>query len=112
MHNEATDQSIESFIKQSYLPEVLEQIDLSKHVAFYRHTINEFGPLNLAVYEKVEESDSKLIVHLIKEDESINNQNIDPTEILSVEIDIHNDHPHYLTRGLGLGALACARRKN
>ncbi len=112
MHNSGTESAIANFVKETYLPEDYETINLDKHVAFYKHIIEEFGALNDEVYEHVEDSDTKLIVYLIKEKENIHNAHIDPTEVLSVEIDISEQFPNYLSRGIGLGALACTLRKD
>ncbi len=98
------------FIKDTYHPEVYKNINLSKHVAFYEHIINDFGQLNTIIYKKVEETSIKLIVHLIKIEESLLNKNIDPANILVVEIDTHVKSPNYLSRGLG--ALVCSIRND
>lgn len=111
-HNVGTEKAISDFIKNTYKPSLLEKIDLEKHIAFYDHIIKEFGPLNSEIYKVVEVNLTKLIVHLIKKEENINNKSIDPTEILMVEIDTDENQPQYLSRGLGLGALACSIRKD
>ena len=110
-HNLGTDKAISTFINNTYSPSLLRNIDLKKHVAFYDHIIKEFGPLNDEIYEVVEVQSNKLIVQLIKENENIKNKSISPTEILMVEIDTDEDQPQYLSRGLGLGAMACSVRK-
>ncbi|MEO1031983.1 MAG: hypothetical protein AAFX55_11295 [Bacteroidota bacterium] len=110
-HNLGTEKAISDFIKKTYEPSLLKKIDLKKHIAFYNHIIKEFGPLNNKIYEIVEVKPNKLIVNLIKKEESIKNKSIDPTEILMVEIDTDKNRPKYLSRGLGLGALACSIRK-
>lgn len=51
------------------------------------------------------------MVHLIKKEESIINKSIDPTEIVMLELDILENQPQFMIRGLGLGALACTNRK-
>jgi len=110
-HNLGTEKAITDFIENSYEPSLLKKIDLKKHVAFYDHIIKEFGPLHSEIYEVVEVKPNKLIVNLIKKEESVTNNSIDPTEILMVEIDTDEKQPEYLSRGLGLGALACSIRK-
>ena len=63
------------------------------------------------MYKTVESSSNKLIVHLIKEADSPMNMDIDPIDILVVEIDLDPKNSKYLARGLGLGALVCEIRK-
>jgi len=63
------------------------------------------------IYKKVEETPLKFVVHLIKKDEHIKNQDINPLEILAVEIDLSKKNPIYIERGLGLGSLVCEQRK-
>lgn len=110
-HNDGSEVAIKNFIKESYHPAVYKKIDINKHVNFYNHIIKEFGPLNKLTYKVTEESKRKLIVQLIKENESVLNQDIDPAEILVVEIDMSEDNPKYMERGLGLGALVCEDRR-
>ena len=90
---------------------MVKKIDVSKHVAFYKHIVNEFGALNPKIYKTIEATQHKLIVYLIKWDELTTNVNIDERDILVVEIDISKDDPNYMPRGLGLGALVCEREK-
>ncbi|HKK75970.1 MAG TPA: hypothetical protein VJ953_12910 [Saprospiraceae bacterium] len=111
-HNKGTEAAISNFIEKTYHPVLLEKIDLEKHIAFYDHIIKEFGPLHHTPYEVVEVKANKLIVNLIKQDEKLENQAIDATEILMVEIDTDVNRPEFLSRGLGLGALACSVRKD
>jgi len=111
-HNLGTEKAIINFIENSYKPSLLNKIDLKEHIAFYDHIIKEFGSLNNEIYEVVEVKPNKLIVNLIKKEENIINKSIDPTEILMVEIDTDEKQPEYLSRGLGLGALACSIRKD
>ena len=111
IHNLGTEKAIGQFIKETYNPGLYDRIDLKKHIEFYDQIIKEFGALNDVVYKIEEEKPYKVIVHLIKKNESFLNQNIDPTEILVVEIDISKEMPRYLSRGLGLGALVCEIRK-
>ena len=108
-HNSASESEIVSFIRDTYDPALQKKIDMKKHVDFYDHIVKEFGPLNDKIYKIEEVKSTKLIVHLIKKDESINNRLIDPSEILVVEIDILEPRSKYLSRGLGLGALICSR---
>ena len=112
MHNAGTQEAISQFIKETYHPDIYKKLDLSKQVKFYDYIINDFGQLNTMVYQQVEETVTKLIVHLIQRDESILNKNIDPANILVVEIDIDSKNTEYLSRGLGLGALVCSIRKD
>ncbi|WP_299361472.1 hypothetical protein [Winogradskyella sp.] len=111
-HNSGTDEAISTFIKSTYHPSLQDKLNLKEHIKFYKHIVTEFGPLNSRIYEVVETKPTKLIVNLIKTDRRITDRSINPTEILVVEIDTHPKQPQYLSRGLGLGALACTRRKN
>jgi hypothetical protein len=104
-HNDGSDDAIKQFIKDSYLPEIYATINLNDHIAFYKELINEFGDLNNQIYYLVEENPYKLVVHLIKKDQNINNLVIDPGGILQVEIDLSKTNPKYMKKGLGLGAL-------
>jgi len=104
-HNDGSKDAIKDFIKNTYLPEIYETINLNDHVAFYRQIINEFGDLNRQIYYLVEETPYKLIVHLIKKTENINNLVIDPEDILQVEIDLSETNTKYMERGLGLASL-------
>ena len=110
-HNLGTEEAISKFIKEAYGPSLLKKINLKKQINFYDHIVKEFGPLNNEIYELVEVKPTKLIVQLIKKEESLLNQSIDPAEILMVEIDTSEKEPNYLIRGLGLGALVCSRRQ-
>ena len=111
-HNRGDDQAIEEFIRINYHPSQLEKLEISKQVAFYQQIINEFGILHSQVYNTITDTEHKLIVHLIKEDESLLNREVDPANVLVVEIDLHPENPKYLARGLGLGALICEIRKD
>lgn len=111
-HNEGTTRSLERFIQENYLPELYSQIELEKHVAFYRQIIDEFGPLNATIYEKIEDTENRLVVHLVKKTESVLNKNVAPEDILVVKIDLSAKNPKYLSRGLGLGALVCEIKRD
>jgi hypothetical protein len=109
MHNAGTESAIRTFIQETYHPALLPDLAMDKHVAFYQHIIDEFGPLNTEVYKVADVKPTKLVVHLIKEGESVINLHVDPAEILEVELDTDPNLPNRLSRGLGLGALVCAR---
>jgi len=104
-HNDGSENAIKEFIKETYLPEIYEKINLDDHVKFYKQVINEFGDLNKQIYYLVEETPHKLIVHLIKKNENINNLVINPEDILQVEIDLSQTNPKYMEKGLGLDSL-------
>jgi hypothetical protein len=110
-HNLGTEDAISKFIKEAYEPTLYKKIDLKKQIKFYEQIVKEFGPLKNEIYELVEVKPTKLVVQMIKKDESLLNKSIDPTEILMVELDTSEKEANYLTRGLGLGALVCARRQ-
>ncbi len=111
MHNTGTEAAIRTFIRETYHPALLPDLAMDKHVAFYQHIIDEFGPLNTEVYKVAEVKPHKLVVRLIKAGESVVNLHVDPADILEVELDTDPDLPTHLSRGLGLGALVCARPK-
>lgn len=111
-HNTGEDKAVREFIRSSYHPTLLKTLDMSKQVAFYKQIIHEFGTLHSEVYHIVTDSEHKLIVHLIKENESLLNREVDPAHVLVVEIDLHPENTKYLARGLGLGALICEIRKD
>ena len=110
-NNDASDNALKLFIRENYNPVLVKKIKIEDHVNFYRQIAGEFGPLHKTVYETVESTPDKLIVHLIKEVDSPLNRDIDPKDILVVEIDLDPEDPSYLARGLGLGALVCENRK-
>ncbi|MBL4905594.1 MAG: hypothetical protein JKZ00_06215 [Flavobacteriaceae bacterium] len=111
-NNAGTNEAISQFIKETYEPNFYKKINIKKHINFYATISKEFGQLKPLVYKKTEEKPLKLIVYLIKENESILNKTINPAEILVVEMDLHEKNPKYLTYGLGLGALICELKKN
>lgn len=110
-NNDGSDDAIELFIRENYNPDLANRIKIEDHIKFYRQISGEFGPLNKTVYKTVQSTSDKLIVHLIKESDSPINMDIDPIDILVVEIDLDPENPKYLARGLGLGALVCEIRK-
>lgn len=110
-HNIGSEDALSVFIKDTYHPDVYAKINLKKHVAFYSQIVKEFGPLNFMIYKKVEEQPFRFVVHLIKKDEHIENQYINPANILVVKIDLSQKNSKYMDRGLGLGALICERPK-
>jgi len=112
MQNEGSDEAIKAFIKEKFHPEIYKKIKLEDHVAFHRQIIDEFGQLSYKVLKEVESTDTKLIVHLVRKHQPITkNIDLDPLDILVVEIDIVKSEPRYLSRGLGLGSLECELRK-
>lgn len=110
-NNLGTKEAFSKFIKESYDPNLYEKIDLNQHIEFYAMIANDFGRLKPIVYEKIEEKSLKLVVLLIKENESLSNKLINPSEVLMVEIDLNQENPKYLDRALGLGALICELKK-
>ncbi|MCG8331745.1 MAG: hypothetical protein MI974_28930 [Chitinophagales bacterium] len=110
-NNSGTANAFSTFVKETYEPGLYNKIDVQKHIDFYAMIQNDFGKLKPLVYKQVEETPHRLVVLLIKEHESLSNKNIDPTEILMVEIDLNQQNPKYLGRALGLGALACELKK-
>ena len=110
-NNVGTEEAFSQFIKETYEPELYTKTDLKAHIEFYTMISKDFGQLKPIVYEKIEENPLRLVVYLIKEEESLLNKNIDPTEILMVEFDFNEKKPEFLNRALGLGALACELKK-
>ncbi len=111
-HNIGSQDAISKFIKDTYHPDIYAKINLKDHVTFYNQIVNEFGPLNFMIYKKVEETPLKFVVHLIKKDEYIKNQYINPLEILVVEIDLSKNDKNYMPHGLGLGSLVCEQKRD
>ncbi len=105
-HNIGTNAAFIKFMKNTYSRDLYTKLDLNKQVKFYQQIVSEFGRLNSNIYKTASESSEKLIVYLIKEDESLLNSNINPAEVSVVELDVLADS-RYLRRGLGLGALIC-----
>ena len=110
-NNTATEQAFMKFIKETYEPDLYKTIDLKAHVEFYMMIAKDFGKLKTRVYKKIEENPLKLVVYLIKERESLLNTNIDPAEILVVDLDLNKNKVKFLNRALGLGALICEIKK-
>ena len=69
-NNDGSDSALELFIHENYNPVLVKKIKIEAHVNFYRQIAGEFGPLHKTVYETVESTPDKLIVHLIKEVDS------------------------------------------
>ena len=110
MHNDGTEDAIKQFINKYYGPDLVQKISIDSQIDFYRQIIDEFGPLNTMTFKEVSETETKLVVQLIRHDGSNVNRHIPDTEILVVEVDITQGE-NYLNRGLGLGSLACEKRK-
>ena len=111
-NNSGTEEAISQFIKETYKPNLYKKIDLQQHIEFYTMISKDFGRLKSIVYDIIEEKPLRLVVHLIKEEESVFNKNIDPTEVLMVEFDFNEKNPKFLNRALGLGALVCEQKKD
>lgn len=105
-HNIGTNVAFIKFMKNTYHHDLYNKLDLTKQIKFYQQIVSDFGRLNSNIYKTASESSEKLIVYLIKEDESLLNSNINPAEVLVVELDFLADSS-YLRRGLGLGSLIC-----
>jgi len=110
-NNAGTVEAFSQFIKETYNPQLLKKINLTLHIDFYSMVSKDFGQLKLDVYNKTEETPSRLVVHLIKENESLFNKKINPAEVLVVEMDFNKNGPTYLNKGIGVGALICELKK-
>ena len=111
-NNAGTPEAISQFIKETYDQTLLKKINLQEHIDFYTMISKDFGKLKNSVYQKVEENPQRLVVHLIKEKQSIlTTVSINPAEVLVVEMDLNERDPKYLKKALGLGALICERKK-
>lgn len=110
-NNTGTHEAFRQFIKETYDQSLLKKIDIETHIEFYAMICEDFGPLKTAVYKRIEETPLKLVVYLIKENESLLNKSINPAEILVVEMDLNEQNQKYLKKGLGLGALVCELKK-
>lgn len=111
MNNNGSREAIEEFIKDYYHPEILDKIDIGKHIEFYQHIQSDFSKLNDIIHATIEESAYKLTVHLKRDDLSVITTEVDPADILVAKIDLSRKDPNFLDRGLGLGALVCSIRK-
>lgn len=111
-NNSGTYEAINQFIKETYEPDFYKKIDVEEHIKFYTMISEDFGQLKTIVHEKIEEKPLRLVVYLIKDSESPINKNINPSEILVLEMDLSEKKATYLSRGLGLGALICEIKKN
>jgi len=110
-NNLGTTEAFGQFIKETYNPQLFKKINLKSHIDFYSMISKDFGQLKLEVYKKTEENPSRLVVHLIKENENLFNKNIAPAEVLVVEMDFNKNKPSSLNKGIGLGALICELKK-
>ena len=110
-NNVGTVEAFSQFIKETYNPQLLERINIKSHIDFYSMISEDFGQLKLEVYKKIEEKPSRLVVHLIKQRESLFNKNINPAEVLVIEMDFNKNEPSYLKKGIGLGSLVCELKK-
>ena len=107
MQNVGTDEAINTFINKYFHPDLLYKMkNRSEHVSFYRQIIEEFGDVQKEVFKVEVSTDRKLKVQLLKKGVSFV-PDPSPEEILVVEIDLNQDQPEYLARGLGMGALIC-----
>lgn len=111
-NNAGTHEAYNKFINDTYDHDLLSKIDLEKHIKFYTMISEDFGKLKTVVYKKIEEKPLRLVVYLIKENQSVWNKSINPAEILVIEMDLHEQNQSYLKKGLGLGALVCELKKN
>ena len=110
-NNTGTTEAFSKFIKETYNPQLLKKVNLKSHIDFYSMISKDFGQLKFEVYKKIEEKPSRLVVHLIKEKESLFNRNINPAEVLVIEMDFNKNTPSLLKKGMGLGALVCELKK-
>jgi hypothetical protein len=110
-NNLGTVDAFSQFIKDTYSPQLLKRINLKSHIDFYTIISEDFGQLKFEVYKKIEEKPSRLVVHLIKEKESLFNKNINPAEVLVIEMDFNKKNSSLLKKGMGLGALVCELKK-
>ncbi len=110
-NNVGTVEAFSKFIKETYNPQLFKKINLKSHIDFYSMISKDFGQLKFEVYKKIEEKTSRLVVHLIKEKESLFNKNINPAEVLVIEMDFNKNNSSLLKKGMGLGALVCELKK-
>jgi hypothetical protein len=110
-NNVGTTEAFSKFIKDTYNPQLFNKINVKSHIDFYTMISKDFGRLKLEVYKKTEENPSRLVVHLIKDNESLFNKKINPAEVLVVEMDFNKNNASRLKKGMGLGALVCELKK-
>ena len=107
-HNSGDKIEFEAFIRNHYPENYLNDTAIERQLNFYLAVRDDFGSVNPIVYETALESETKLIVHFVREGISNAATGISLADILEVEIDI-DPEKNKLARGLGLGALICSR---
>lgn len=107
-HNSGSSENFTEFIQLHYHSDLLSHAQISDHINFYRTLKNNFGKVNTSIYKVIEDSENRLVVHLLKEGIPIVKQNVKPENVLIVQIDMQGTK---LKRGLGLGSLLCQMKE-
>jgi hypothetical protein len=108
-HNDATAEALRHWLRASLNPSISDA-EVEKRLGWYIEATQMFGPLSSQPLAVVEEEPHRLLVHLVRSDMGPR-QRLDPLNIVVVELDVDQDDPRYLARGLGLASLACAARE-
>jgi len=106
MHNSQNKITTKDFITASYSKALLKKIKLPDHITFYHDAAISFGPVDGTPLKIVENSDNRLVIHFAKKGLDYSKE-ISPENIFVIEIDMRQEEPEKLDRGLGLGALVC-----
>lgn len=110
-HNTGSKQQLRAFIRENYQADLQDEAFIERHLNFYWAIYEDFGRLNTQIYKVIEQSDTSFLVYLVKEGIAAYQIEVDPAEVLTVEVKIEADRAK-LTKSLGLGALVCKLREN
>ena len=108
-HNHKSADALRHWLRMSLNPSISDA-DVDKRLGWYVEAIEMFGPLSQEPLAVVEDEPHRLLVHLVRTDMGPR-ERFDPLNIVVVELDVDDDNPRYLARGLGLASLACEARK-
>lgn len=106
-HNSSSSDTLASWMKESYSPEMFDKFNYESNLSFYVESTKMFGKLETVPIKIVKNEEFSLIVHLVEEGYELGKED-DGLHTIIVEIDIDPQQPAYLARGLGVGNLVCA----
>ncbi len=109
-HNQADQKSLKSWMNKSFSPKLLKKMDFDKHLAWYVECTKMFGKLDETPHKIVENKPNRLVVQFISVD-LVGKKKLDPTKVIIIKVDMDPDKPQFLAKGLGVGPLACEKRK-
>ena len=108
-HNQASADALRIWLRSSLKP-ATSDADVDGRLGWYVEAIEMFGPLSAVPLAVIENEPHRLVVHLVRSDLA-DPERLDPLNTVVVEVDVDEQNPRYLRRGLGLGSLACEARK-